>query len=263
MSTVLFNPTNEEFEAQYIGETTIIKAGEKLKCDDRRARHILNVLGPRGLMTLDYGDEGETEEAKATLGRRRNHEFKRTQVLRFNQQNQSREQGKLPYQEPSNQIVLYADETGVPLIQPYRPESDSSEKVAALTKELEDKAAEVKEKDKEVEGLKGEMKELKETMQTFMTMMKEGSQTSPDPVKKIEEVKDETEKDPNAIDHIIKEQFAGLSKFKFQDWVFKNWDLIPTYSENIRDEIHKMWKKFFNEDFPTDLKVPNKKGKKG
>jgi hypothetical protein len=259
MSTVLFNPTNEDFEAQYIGETTIIPAGKKLKVDDRRARHILNVLGPRGLMSLDYGDEGEKEKMKADLGRRRNYEFKKKQVLRFNQQNQQRELSRLPYQSPSEQIAGYADEVGIALVQPYRPESEQSEKIGKLTQELKDSHARLVEKDEDIKTLQGQVADLTDKMQSFMDMMSKGA--APEAETPIEEEVEEKEADQDEIDKIIKGQYSGLSKFKFQDWVIANWDTIPSYSDEIQADIAKMWKKFFSEDLP-DLKPKADKAKK-
>lgn len=257
MSTVLFNPTNEDMKAQYIGEVTFIKAGEKKKVDDKRARHILNNLGPRGLMTLDYGDEGEQEKKKAELGRRRNHDFKKTQVLRFNMQNDQRSERKLPYQAPDDFMKSYAEEVGIPLIQPYRPSSEESDRMAALTQEREDLAAEVKEKDKDITELKGEIGDLKKTMTDFMKMIKPDSET---PDKTETEEKEEVKEEPEDLYPVIKQQYAGLSKTKFQDWVLRNENIIPTYPEKNQKEIAAMWKKFFKEDYPYALSLSEKKG---
>ena len=256
MSTVLFNPTNEDFDAQYVGVTYDIKASGKLKVDDKAARHILNTLGPRGLMSLDFGDEGEGEARKASLGRKRNHEFKRKQVIRFNAENSKRETSRLPPQEPSVQMADYADQVGIKLLQPYRPEGEESEKIGRLTQELENSAASLVEKDKDIKVLQTQVGDLTEKMQAFMDMMSKGQnevskKDLPEPV---------VDTTPEDVDSIIRKQFSGLPKFKFQDWVFKNWDTIPSYSDAIREEIKIMWKKFFKEDMP-DLK-PTKNVKK-
>ncbi len=248
MSTVLFNPTNEDFDAQYIGVTYTIEAGGKTKVDDKAGRHILNVLGPRGLMSLDFGDEGEGQERKAKIGRQRNYEFKRKQVLRFNQQNQQRELSRLPYQAPESIIADYADEVGIQLVQPYRPESEQSEKIGKLTQDLQDSATRLVEKDKDIKVLQTQVADLTDKMTSFMDMMA-GK-------KDVEEVENDVtevpEGDKESIDAIIQKQYAGLPKYKFQDWVIKNWDTIPSYSDEIQADINKMWKEFFNEDRPID-----------
>lgn len=263
MSTVLFNPTNEDLSAQHVGETVIIKAGKKIKVDDKRARHVLNVLAPRGLLTLDYGDEGDKEKIKAEIGRRRNFEFKRKQVIRFNQENEKRMDQKLGYQEPTKQIAAYADEIGIALVQPYKAPDETTTKIADLTKEREDLAAKVKEKDEEMQALKGEIGELKTTLQNFMKMVeggKSGSQTRAKPGSD-KNSKDKTTVDKEAEPELSEEEqakaiikeFSGLSKYKFQDWVLQNRSQIPTYPKAVQDKIYVMWKKFFKEDFPEDL----------
>lgn len=262
MSTVLFNPTNEDMSAQYIGETTIIPAGAKVKVDDRRARHILNVLGPRGMMTLDYGDEGENEKRKADLGRKRNIEFKRKQVVNFNQNNQQREVKKLEYVTPTEELIKYSEEVGVPLIQPYRPDDEKIHKLAEANKEIEALDAKLKAKDEEMTGLRDQVTQLTEQMTTFMNMMKAsdleaGQQGEKPKTGKKQKTDEEPEKvgvSEEETAAIIKQQYSGLSKTKFQDWVVKNWKLIPGYPESNQEEIKKIWKKFFKEDFPTDLK---------
>ena len=266
MSTVLFNPTNEDFDAQYIGVTYAIEAGGKIKVDDKAARHILNVLGPRGLMDLDFGDEGEGERKKAEIGRKRNHDFKRKQVIRFNAENSKRETSRLPPQEPSEQMSDYADAVGIALLQPYRPENEQSEKIGKLTQDLQDSATRLVEKDKDIKVLQGQVAGLTEKMTTFMEMMS-GK-------KDAEEVTEEvTTEDDKAIAAIIKKQYSGLSKYGFQDWVVKNWDMIPSYPDEIRTDIATMWKSFHNEDMPTkcpvlpdrplpSISTPKKKGKK-
>lgn len=264
MSTVLFNPTNEDLDAQYIGETTIIPAGTKKKVDDKRARHILNVLGSRGLMTLDYGDEGENEKTKAEVGRRRNHQFKLKQVLRFNQQNEARQAQRLPYQDPTEQIADYAEEVGVPLLQPYRVEDESVSKIADLKKQLEDSAAEVKEKDEEVKAMKAELGEVKELL-TKLVKVQEGSSTAPEKKqpkaakaedkKEAKEPGDDAESSEADTSDIIIKQFSGLSKTKLQDWVIKNKKLIPTYPEAAQVKLAALWKKFFKEDMNEVLGI--------
>ena len=50
MAMILFNPTNEDLETQYIGERVLVKSDSRVRVDDPRGRHVLNTLGPRGLM---------------------------------------------------------------------------------------------------------------------------------------------------------------------------------------------------------------------
>jgi hypothetical protein len=136
MSLVLFNPTNETLMAQYVGEDVIIapypEHGHKVKVDDARGRHILNALGPRGLMSLEYGDD---EDAKREIGLARNREFKKKQIIRYNQENERRKQAGMAYLEPTPQVAEYARELGVALLEPYALKDPEKAEVSRLKDE--------------------------------------------------------------------------------------------------------------------------------
>ena len=136
MSTTLFNATNEDLEAQHIGVTTIIKKfpekGHMVLVDDAKARHLLNILAPRGLTTLDYGDEGDAKKKKAAEGRKRNKEFKIKQIVDFNQNQQQNEANKISYSHPTEALKQYSDELGLDLIKPYElPNIEKGKRVIA------------------------------------------------------------------------------------------------------------------------------------
>ena len=66
METVLYNPTDkldkkfqEIFKGQYLGKGMRVEPGQKLKVPDPTARHLLNELAPRGLLSLNFGDDAE------------------------------------------------------------------------------------------------------------------------------------------------------------------------------------------------------------
>ena len=174
-------------------------------------------------------------------------------------QNDQRSERKLPYQAPEPWMKSYSDEVGIALIQPYRPSSEESDRMAALTQEREDLAAKVKEKDEDIIELKGELGDLKKTMTDFMKMIKPDAET-PDKTETEKEEKEEVKEEPEDLYPVIKEQYAGLSKTKFQDWVLRNENLIPTYPEKNQKEIAAMWKKFFKEQYPYALSLSEKKG---
>lgn len=136
MSLVLFNPTNETLRAQYVGEDVVIapypQHGHKVKVDDARGRHILNALGPRGLMSLEFGDE---EEKKAVIGLERNREFKKKQIIRYNQENERRKQAGMAYIEPTAQVAEYARELGIALLEPYALKDVEKAEVSRLKDE--------------------------------------------------------------------------------------------------------------------------------
>lgn len=116
MSIVLFNPTNEVLTGLYAGINTVLNPGDKIKVDDSRAHHILNNLGPRGLCTLEYGDD---EEKRAEEGKARNLAFKKKQVLEYNQRNESRKMQGMSYHEPTKAVVKYGMELDIALNETY------------------------------------------------------------------------------------------------------------------------------------------------
>lgn len=268
--TVLYNPTKEDLEGRYVGELTTIPAGGKVKVEDKRGRHLLTHLGPRGLVSLDYGDEGEGERRKAEIGRRERRRFIEKQVVNFNQENEKREQQKQSYLTPSEQIETWAEELGIKLIRPYRPESQVDERIGALNKELEDKKEALEAKDKEVDELKNTVSKLSEQMQNFMDMMsgaKTVEESSAGVKKKIADAKDETDKitDKVKADNAervkeLRKKYASQSAKTFMNWVYNNLvEILEQYPEENQTEIGKKWAKHYGTPFPTEVPEDFKK----
>lgn len=130
MSIMLLNPTNENFdEMMWGGRGFPLPSGEKMKVDDACGNHLLNAYGPKGLCSLEFGDQ---EETVAELGRKRNMSFKKRQISVHNQSNIARRQQGLPFRIPSPTIIKYAEELGVTLEEPYTPQSKGDGRISAL-----------------------------------------------------------------------------------------------------------------------------------
>jgi len=157
MAIVLFNPTNENFEATYGGQTFRIprfpEDGHLVRVDDNKGNHILNQLGPRGLTSLDYGDEGEIKERKAKDGIKRNRDFKAKQISRYNQDNEQRKSTQRVYVDPPAFIKEYAKELGIGLLAPYEIADVKNEEISELKKEAEKRDSENRELREQVRGL--------------------------------------------------------------------------------------------------------------
>jgi hypothetical protein len=115
---VVYNPTDEDLKGWHIGIEFTIQAGTKQKLEDATAKHLLNHLGPRGLMMLEYGDE-EREDQITAEGRRINREFKKKQIRIFNETNEQRKAVGLTYNNPTPEIKKYSNELGIQLTEPY------------------------------------------------------------------------------------------------------------------------------------------------
>lgn len=144
MSKIIFNPTNELLAGFHEGVEVKVPPGIKIKVPDARANHLLNSLGPRGLVALEWGDD---EDVKAKEGAKRNKEFKQKQVSRYNYINEQRRTKGLEWLMPEPHLKAYAEELGIKLMQPWSIQIDDNagQKTA-------------------VEEVKKENKELKETL---------------------------------------------------------------------------------------------------
>lgn len=212
MSTVIFNPTNESFDAQYVGEYVTIKAGAKLKMDDPRARHILNELGQRGLCRLEYGDD---EEPIAAAGIKRNRAFKLKQVMVYNQMNEARRQQNQSYMEVSPHVQAYADELGVGIIMPYNIKDDERSELATLRAERDED--------------KKEMKDLRDMVARLLAAQEEGNKVNPN------ETPEETTIATNRL------KYHKLSKKTMEGWIRKNKAEIGAWPEENKSEIRKKY----------------------
>lgn len=247
MALVVWNPTNEKFETQYIGETVIMEPDQKLRVDDARGRHLLNVLGPRGLTSLEYGDDSGIEQKKKTDARKRNLDFKRQQVTRYNQENQRREQAKAPIIDAPAQIKQYAQETGIALIEPYSFHDEETDKIAAQKQELVAKDEVIKQQGETIEGLKTQMGDLSNKFENLMAIM-EGKKASTDDTVSQAKVDADVANLRNTLGYV------HLDRPRFRNWITRNWEAIhdddlPTV---IFDEIVSKWNRFYNKPFPAE-----------
>ena len=237
MAVILYNPTNEDMETQYIGETVIIESGAKKRVDDARGRHVLNTMGPRGLVALEYGDEGDGEEKKKAQGIERNLTFKQKQVINFNTMNEQRFQTKLPYLTPTKQIQEYAKELGIGLRQPYNVEDSAVKEMAELKANLAKRTEEVSEKDDSIKILTSQVKELTGLVNKVL----KSAGTA---------IKEETEEESeDGIDIDLRK----FGKNNFADWLVNNWNLYQNYPEDVQQRIAKRYEAIYKAIMPATI----------
>ncbi|MFA5377336.1 MAG: hypothetical protein WC455_16415 [Dehalococcoidia bacterium] len=161
---VLWNPTNEDFDMQYSGVSFTLKSGEKREIEISAGKHLLNAFGPRGLTSLKYGDEANEER----IGRDaidRNIEFKKRQVVNYNQQNESRKHMNLGYLPPSDIMRRYSKELGLKLLEPYSVRDEERAGIADTRRENEE--------------LRNEISELREMMKSLIKSREDDHQDKP------------------------------------------------------------------------------------
>ena len=141
LGLTLWNPTNETLDMQYAGISLSMEPTEAPSQEHtypvRCAMHLLNAYGQRGLTSVPYGCTAEQIERIRKEAITRNIEFKKHQVLVYNQtQEQRKMSGHLGYQMPTPELKQYAIELGVKLMEPY---SFKDAEMAAVAKtSLED-----------------------------------------------------------------------------------------------------------------------------
>lgn len=143
---MLWNPTNEDFDMQYAGISISLKAGQKQSFAMKCATHLLNGFGQRGLTSLTYGCDEEKVGREAI---QRNLDFKKKQVIEYNQRNENRKHMGLGYLPPTNHVKKYAIELGISLLEPYSmKDAERSEisKLATENSELKAQMAQLLEK---------------------------------------------------------------------------------------------------------------------
>jgi hypothetical protein len=231
MALILFNPTNETLQTQYIGEDVSLAPGSKTRVDDARGRHVLNVLGPRGLTTLEYGDEGGGEAKKAAEGRERNMAFKRKQIMDFNVMNDQRTQAKQPYLTPSVTIRAYANELGIKLFEPYSTTDAAMAPSVELRAELERAKRENVSKDEAVSILQAQVAELTKAMGAFMLRV-----GTPDVA-------------PGYWEEFAR-KFRSINGKHFASWVSDNWIEIESAPAEVKAEAADKYERLYKLSWP-------------
>lgn len=235
MAIILFNPTNETLSDQYIGEDVVLPPGSKTRVDDARGRHMLNTMGPRGLVTLEYGDEGEGEARKAAAGRARNLKFKRDHVERFNAGNDRKFQQKKTMDSPDAKVKEYSRELGIKLYEPYTTSDDAMAPMANMTAELDVKTRELAEKDVALATLQAQVAQLTTMMSKFMG------------------VKAATG-DAAGADHWVEFQkkYRNINGKYFHNWVADQWAEIVAAPAEIKQELADKYERLYSIPFPAN-----------
>lgn len=245
MAIVLFNPTDEEMRAQYIGEEVVIppapQPGHKIRVDDARGRHLLNVLGPRGLVALEYGDEGPGEVKKAEIGRRRNTEFWRKQVMDFNQLNDAQQQRGLPYIHPTPEVKAAARRLGLKLYEPMSSKDEyTTEAQSAVAQEL---AA----KERTILSLQNQVQELAKLVGELRTQVLAASGLGAGE----QEGAVAQESAQGYSNEAMIRKIKAIGPPMFDKWVRKNLVEIQGFPVDVRRFIAEKWVRLYGTECPV------------
>lgn len=161
----LFNPTNETLKMMYGGISVVMEPppapSHKMNVEDPCGRHLLNAFATRGLCQLIFGDD---EKIVGAEGIDRNLEFKKTQIVRYNTQNEQRKMSGMGYLPPTEAVKQYAFELGIKLLEPYSLKDAEVSAIHNVVKENVDLKG-------RLEGQSAEIGELKTQLQTLIGLM--------------------------------------------------------------------------------------------
>ncbi|MEJ5360140.1 MAG: hypothetical protein WHT06_15880 [Desulfobacterales bacterium] len=248
MAIVLFNPTDEEMRAQYIGEEVVIppapKPGHKIRVDDARGRHLLNVLGPRGLVSLEYGDEGEGELKKAEIGRRRNIEFWRKQVMDFNQLNDAQQQRRLPYIQPTPEVKAAAKRLGIKLYEPMSSKDEfTNEAQSTVAEELAAKEHTISALQRQVYELTRLVGELKSQVLAVASGAQDAGA--------VPDEEDAGQEAPHYANEAMIRKIKAIGPPMFDKWVRKNLSEIEEFPAEVKRVIAEKWVRLYGTECPV------------
>jgi len=244
MAMILLNPTNEKIEVIYHGLPIVFKAGERVKLKDSVGRQVFHNYQNRGIVSLEYGDEGAGEILKTEAGRKKNTAFKTKQCVNYNQINDRRKQSGQPFIDPPAQIKGYAKELGIRMLEPYRLEDTDSREISLLMKQNENLQEEIKKKDSALGEMQKQIKELTGQFKDFLNLAGEAKKTNEEP-----KAGGKKEKKPFPPYHRMNEK-------RFLAWLAKNWEEIESYPEEDRRNVIAKHNQLFDEPFPTERPIP-------
>ena len=240
MSMIILNPTNERIEVTYHGLPLVFNAGEKLRVKDSVGRQVIHNYANRGIVSLEYGDEGAGEMEKAEAGKEKNLAFKTKQCIHYNQINDRRKQSGQPFIDPPKQIKGYAKELGIRMLEPYRLEDSDSREISLLMKQNESLKEDVKKKDVALGEMQNQIKELTGQFKDFLSLAggKKDAAPAAAPKKK---------RSRNAYP-----VYHRMSEDRFMQWLAKNWEEIKAYSEDDKEDVVAKYTHLLGTPFPTE-----------
>jgi flagellar biosynthesis GTPase FlhF len=237
---VIKNPVPDEvLEFWFSGELMQLQPGQRIRVDDARGNHALSELGRRGLIKLEYGDETNgVEERRSEEGRRANLEFRRKQVIDFNQEQERRIQRKLAINEVPEHIKRYADQLGLKLFEPYTQTDEFTKEKAELIGKLQQAEEVAREKDASLQALRSEMDEMRQMMRTLMAA--QAAPDAPAPAYDLAPMDTIDEED-------LLQKLRTYNRASFQKWLAQNRDRLGLMPETVRKEVANRHERFFGQ----------------
>lgn len=232
MAMVILNPTDEDIEVKWGGQVHTLKPDSRQNFEDKDGKQIIHNYSTRGLVELNYGDEGEIELQKIKEGRRRYDEFWLKQVVNYNQINEERQQGNRPFIRPRENVVYHAKRLGLKLLEPYKVEDAGSKELSMLIEQNKMLERENAKKDEALVTMQDQISTLTTNFKKLMALAgaEAEKETGPD----------------------IKSTITRMNKKSFATWLNKNWDEINSYPEDVRSDIANKHQNLYGTPLPGE-----------
>jgi hypothetical protein len=240
MAMVILNPTDESIEVKWAGLTHVLEPDSRNIFKDKDGKQIIHNYNNRGLVELNYGDEGEIELRKIKEGRQKYNEFWTKQIVNHNQINEERQQANRPFIRPKPELVYHSKRLGYKLIEPYKVEDPHNKELSLLM-----------EQNRELKK-KGEQKDaalatMQEQINTLTGNFKQLMELAGAEAKKKETSPGET------ID--VKSTIMRMNKKSFSSWLAKNWDTIDTYPDDAKADIAQKHQDLYGTPLPEERPI--------
>lgn len=242
MPMVILNPTDEEITVQWGGNTHVFSPNARRRVEDSMGRQVIHNYGTRGLVALEYGDEGEKELEKIKEGRARNDEFWTKQCVNYNQINEQRQQRHQSFVKPTLEVVLAAKRLGIKLLEPYKLTDESTKQISLLMEQNKNLEKELEKKDSAVNSLQSQVSELTENFKKLMSLASDKS--------KEEKAKGGNGEDKEIDYSSVKTTVAKMNKKRYATWLAKNWTEIKTYPDDVKRELAAKHETLYGIPFP-------------
>jgi len=243
MAMVVMNPTDEEIKVTWSGIDYVFLPDERKRVEDSMGRQVIHNYANRGLISLEYGDEGEIELEKIKAGRAKNDEFWVKQCVNYNQLNEQRQQSHQPFVKPTEQVARHAKRLGIKLLEPYRLEDASSKQISMLMEQNKVLEKEIQKKDGALAGLQSQVSELTENFKKMMALA----------TGKVEEAPAAAPGNGNdkTMDvETVKATVQKMHKKQYVAWLDKNWSEIQTYPDDAIKVLAEKHETLYAKPFP-------------
>lgn len=241
---IVANFTDESLTWTHEGVTGIIEAGKVVEMPENRARFILNKLGMRGLVQLEYSEDPKYKERKKKESRELNDRFWVKQVEYHNRHNETLKAANKSYVRPTDVIMKAAEKFGLELLGPWKI------KQVAVKVEGEEVAIEVGELKTQVAQLTTLVTQLLANQTKVATPIYPAMAVETDPNPEDAEAGPDADIDPDTP--VFNYEFKSLPKKQLDPWIRNNIKEIIDWPAEALAALDERYKKLF--DKPLDLK---------